>query len=130
MKHLASLEDVEFRKSVEECSFPPAQFNHRAHIRLAYVYLCENDVEQSHVLMRNTLLRLLKHNGIPISKYHETMTRAWILAVRHFMDSGSGYGSADDFMADRPLLLDSKIMLTHYSAEVLFSDAARAVHPA
>ena len=34
--------------------------------------------------------------------------------------------SADDFMARNPLLLDSKIMLTHYSADLLFSDQARA----
>jgi hypothetical protein len=34
--------------------------------------------------------------------------------------------SADDFIERNPLLLDSKIMLTHYSAGLLFSDAARA----
>ena len=35
--------------------------------------------------------------------------------------------SADDFIARNPVLLDSKIMLTHYSADLLFSDEARAV---
>ena len=34
--------------------------------------------------------------------------------------------SADDFIDRNPILLDSKIMLTHYSAGLLFSDAARA----
>ena len=34
--------------------------------------------------------------------------------------------SADDFIVRNPLLLDSKIMLTHYSADLLFSDQARA----
>jgi hypothetical protein len=34
--------------------------------------------------------------------------------------------SADDFIEKNPRMLDSKIMLTHYSAEVLFSDEARA----
>ena len=34
--------------------------------------------------------------------------------------------SADDFIERNPLLLDSKIMLTHYSADLLFSDQARA----
>jgi hypothetical protein len=34
--------------------------------------------------------------------------------------------SADDFIRQTPLLLDSRIMLTHYSAERLFSPQARA----
>jgi hypothetical protein len=33
--------------------------------------------------------------------------------------------SADDFIDRNPPLLDSKIMLTHYSADLLFSDLAR-----
>jgi hypothetical protein len=34
--------------------------------------------------------------------------------------------SADEFIANNPRMLDAKIMLTHYSAEVLFSAEARA----
>ncbi len=34
--------------------------------------------------------------------------------------------SAASFIADNPRMLDSKIMLTHYSTEVLFSPEARA----
>jgi len=71
------------------------------------------------------LLTFLAHNDIPRSKFHETLTRAWVLAVRHFMNKGPST-SADDFIAQHPELLDSKIMLTHYSASVLFSQDARA----
>ena len=76
--------------------------------------------------MRNALHKFLAHNQVPASKYHETITRAWIMAVRHFMESPQSYASADDFIAHNPILLDSKIMLSHYSAEVLFSEEARA----
>lgn len=55
------------------------------------------------------------------------MTRAWIMAVRYFMDRSSSEASADNFIESNPELLDSKIMLTHYSNEVLFSDEARSV---
>jgi hypothetical protein len=34
--------------------------------------------------------------------------------------------SSDVFIEKNPRMLDSKIMMTHYSAEVLFSDEARA----
>ncbi len=76
--------------------------------------------------MRESLVAFLGHHGIDAAKYHETITRAWILAVRHFMDRTPHSDSADAFIDANPVLLDSKIMLTHYSAEVLFSAEARA----
>ena len=36
-----------------------------------------------------TLHAFLACHGITPAKYHETITRAWILAVRHFMDTGT-----------------------------------------
>jgi hypothetical protein len=68
--------------------------------------------------MKATLLGYLDHLGVGHGKYHETITRAWIMAVSHFMSRN-------------PRLLDSRIMLTHYSADVLFSAKARQeyLHP-
>jgi hypothetical protein len=124
-KHLSSVEDQSFRRDVEACEFAPALFNHRAHIRLAYVYLSENDTDTAHQLMRSSLLSFLEYHGIDVSKYHETITRAWIMAVRHFMENTPSSESADIFIEQNPRILDSKIMMTHYSAEVLLSDEAR-----
>lgn len=87
MAHLLSTEDREFVAQFESCEFLPDKFNHRAHLRLAYVYLAEQDTETSCQLMRDSLRRFLEYNGIGLSKYHETLTRAWILAVRHFMEA-------------------------------------------
>ena len=75
--------------------------------------------------MRETLLRFLARHGVDGSKYHDTLTRAWILAVRHFMARTPDAASADAFIDANPVLLDSKIMLTHYSTELPFSDDAR-----
>lgn len=101
-------------------------FDHRAHVRLAYTYLAETDADTATSRMRTALLDFLRHHGIPITKYHETMTRAWILAVRHFMETSPGSGSADAFIESNPRLLDARIMMTHYSTQLLFSDEARA----
>lgn len=125
MNHLASAADREFRRSFEQCTFPLAAFDHRAHVRLAYVYLVEHDTEASHHLLGDALRRFLAHNNVPATKYHETLTRAWIMAVRHFMESAQSSASAEEFIAHHPILLDAKIMLSHYSAEVLFSEEAR-----
>ena len=94
-------------------------------MRLAYIYLAEHDTDSAVQKMRDALLNFLEHNSIPRSKFHETLTRAWVLAVQHFMNRSTSI-SAADFIAKNPELLDSKIMLTHYSASVLFSADARA----
>ena len=126
MGHRSSIEDQNFRREFEACKFPPPEFNHRAHIRLAYVYLTAYDTDAAHQSMRSALLAFLQHNGVDLSKYHETITRAWIMAVRHFMENTPSSESSDDFIEKNPGMLDSKIMMSHYSAEVLFSDEARA----
>jgi len=126
MNHELSSIDREFRAAFEAGAFAPADFSHRAHVRLAYVYLADSDVNLALERMRAALVSFLSHHGIPASKYHETLTRAWILAVDHFMHRSTEATSSDDFIARNPLLLDTKIMLTHYSASLLFSDTARA----
>lgn len=125
-KHELSSADREFRRAFEAGAFAPADFSHRQHVRLAYVYLVDSDVNLALDRMRAALVCFLSHHGIPATKYHETLTRAWILAVHHFMHRSPEASSADDFIDRNPMLLDSKIMLTHYSAGLLFSDAARA----
>jgi hypothetical protein len=125
MKHTASLEDRNFRRDFESHTFPAAQFRHRAHLRLAYVYLCEHDTDEAHEMMRSAILSFLAHLGADRAKYHETVTRAWIMAVRHFMEKSPGSESFESLAQQHPEMLDSKIMLTHYSAEVLSSPEAR-----
>jgi len=126
MSHLISEGDRGFLRAFEAGDVRPADFSHRAHIRLAYIYLSEHRVDAAHQLMRQALLSFLKHHGIEAAKYHETMTRAWIMAVRHFMEKTAASESADAFIEQNPRMLDAKIMMTHYSASVLFSIEARA----
>ena len=125
MNHRASSEDIEFRRTFEACQTPPADFNHAAHVRLAYVYLCAYPVAGATERMKASLLAFLNHLGVGEAKYHETMTRAWIMAVDHFMAMSPQRSSASSFLAANPTLLNSKIMLTHYSTELLFSSRAR-----
>jgi hypothetical protein len=125
-KHSPSDDDRRFRDDFEAGAVPAATFDHRAHVRLAYCYLAEGDADTALERMRTGLLAFLRHHGIAASKYHETITRAWILAVRHFMEISGASASADAFIEANPTLLDAKIMMTHYSAGLLFSDDARA----
>ena len=125
--HSASHDDRAFLEAFEACRVAPADFNHREHVRLAYVCLCDTArLPEAHARVRAALLGFIRHNGVPETKYHETITRAWILAVDHFMERAQPAASFDDFIAANPRLLDTSIMLTHYSKERLFSDEARA----
>lgn len=126
MKHAVSRDDRTFRRSFEALEVPAEDFDHRAHVRLAYIYLCEMQADAAHKAMKEALLGFLDHVGAERSKYHETITLAWIKAVKYFMSTTPECRSADEFIGHNPELLDTRIMLTHYSAKVLFSDEARA----
>jgi hypothetical protein len=128
VKHRASAQDQQFRLAFEALQIEPAAFDHAAHVRLAYVYLCEESEEPvEHALsrMKAALLAFLAYAGADPSRYHETITRAWIMAVAHFMNRSTSCTSCADLVQMHPQLLDGKIMLTHYSAELLFSPQAR-----
>ncbi len=125
MNATCSQKDIRFRDRFEACEVPPSQFSHRAHLRLAYVYLCENDPETSIMLMKEALLRFLRHNSIDPKHYHQTLTSAWILAVHHFMNKATYSDSAESLVSQFPQMQDSEIMKTHYSSEKLFSNRAR-----
>ena len=126
MIHRTSPQDDEFRLMLERLEVGPDEFDHRAHVRLAYIYLCSGSVEEARISMKQALLSFLGHLGADTSRYHETVTASWILAVRHFMELSVPCASADEFIDRNAALLDTGIMLTHYSAEVLFSPEARS----
>lgn len=128
MPHELSSSDRAFREDFTAGRITPAQFDHRAHVRLAYALLAEAGVDEAAGQMRSALHAFIAHHGIDTAKYHETITRAWILAVRHFMDRTGPTASAAEFIDANPMLLDSKIMLTHYSASLLFSPEARSAY--
>lgn len=125
MRHTVSSTDETFQRAFETCMVPARLFDHRAHLRLAYIYLCEGTPEQAQKRMKQSLLTFLEHLGLGASKYHETLTRAWVLAVRYFMIQTPACLSAEVFIEQNPVLLDRTIMLTHYSADILFSIKAR-----
>lgn len=125
MRHSVAEADREFARSFEAGQVTPEAFDHAAHVRLAYIYLCEGAPEAAAARMKDAILAFLTHLAVSPSKYHETITRAWIMAVAHFMNQSAPCESAAAFMALNPQLLDSRIMLTHYSAQLLFSAEAR-----
>ncbi len=118
--------DREFLADFEACRLTGAEFGHRQHLRLAYSYLARHPFETAAERTEAGLRRLLEHLGAPPEKFHQTQTRAWLLAVQYFMRQAGTNSSFDKFIASARDLLDQRIMETHYTRARLFSDEARA----
>src|SRR5262249_31193891 len=125
-EHLVSSDDRKLIERFEQGAILPSEFSHSMHLRIAYIYLCEGELEAAYSRMKSAILRFVSHHGVDPRKYHETLTRAWMMAVHHFMNHSPRLGSSLDFVASNPALLNSEIMLTHYSRQTLFGEPARA----
>ena len=87
--------------------------------------LLRHPFDVAHRQLKRGLRRLLRHLGAPPSAYHETLTRAWLMAVAHFMHRTGRENNSEEFLTVCNCLLDKEIMHTHYRPEILRSDMAR-----
>jgi len=99
LSHQLSRDDEEFCRKFEAFEVPATQFDHQAHVRLAYVYLCRSNPELAAAQMKQSLLAFLQHLGVGTGKYHETITLAWVRAVNHFIQSTGPCASFAGFIA-------------------------------
>lgn len=111
----------------------PTCFDHRAHLRLAYVALARHgSIDGAIPFVRERLRRQLSAAAAsghpPRVGYHETITRAWLMVVAAARTSGAGAGATDSLglLAARPDLLDAGLLARHYTRGRLFTDEARA----
>lgn len=116
--------DQEFRLAFERCEIPNAAFRHREHLRLAWVYLRESDLDTAEARVGNGIRRYAEYSGAA-RKYHETLSRAWVRIVALAMAETPDAAGFDDLLTARPHLLDKKLPLKHYSPARLWNDAAR-----
>ena len=121
-----SVSDREFLAAFEACALTAAEFHHREHLRLAYAYLSLRPFDEALAKMETGLRNLLVHLGAPASKYHHTLTEAWLRAVQRFMERSGPTKDFAQFLESASPLLDKNIMGTHYSTDLLWSDEARA----
>lgn len=112
----------------EDCTTAAAQFDHRAHVTVAFVYLhlFQLTVEEATSRMRAGLHRFLDHHGVDSRKYNETMTQFWIKLVRAALDRADMSHPSID-LANEVLCgsQDASVIFSYYSRESLDSDEAR-----
>lgn len=112
-------------EAFENLDIDPAQFDHTAHLYVAWSYLQTNELLTSIARYRKTLRRLTEKIGVP-EKYHETITWFFLIAVAE-RTGRTTQGDWDAFAKNNSDLFTRHPSLVRrfYSAEQLNSDLAR-----
>jgi hypothetical protein len=117
------MDDAEFLRRFEACAISRADWTHRAHVKMAYLYLCEHPFPQALDLVRRGIQRLNAANNVaegPDSGYNETTTHAFLHLVAATL---AAYGeafptaTADEFCDAHPQLLTKHVLRFFYSPE-------------
>lgn len=125
---LTSAEDAEFVRRFESCELPPAEFPHREHARLAWLYLRRSPATEALERFSTSLKRFAAFNGKP-RLYHETITWAYILLINERNARAGRPQTWEEFAAANPDLLDwqNSVLKNYYREGTLNSELAKKV---
>jgi hypothetical protein len=120
--------DAAFARAFDRGEVAPADFDHRAHMRVAWVYLRESpSLDGAVARMRAAIKRFAAAAG-KSDKYHETITVAWMILLsdaRARVCTGGVECELEDVVRQYPALAGNDALLQYYSRDRLFGDRAR-----
>ena len=110
----------------EEGAIDPGQFDHEAHVHLAWSYLQKYDLEDAIAKFSEALRRLTRKLGIP-SKYHETITWFFLILIAE-RKALPGSNDWPTFKRQNPDLFTTNpsVIGNYYSGERLGLSIARS----
>ena len=118
------MSDRAFLAALESCELPAQEFDHVAHIRAAYLYLCEHGFARGLEKMMKAIQRYAAHLG-QAGKYNETITVAYMALIQqHIVERGHADEWAE-FQRRNPELFAEDLLVQFYSATQLNSESAR-----
>lgn len=103
----------------------PQDFDHRAHIAVAFEALREDDFFTASKRIADGLKRLTIAAGVP-EKFHATITQAYMSAIAEAMHATPAE-DAEAFLAQNEDLMKGAFLKERFSAACLSSDLARKV---
>lgn len=114
-----------FLSRFERCQLAPPEFNHQAHLRVAWLYLMQFNLEEAITRTCQGIRRLASHLGAP-GKFNHTVTEALVRIVAHRMKDQPTHRFADFLAANNDFLVNARdVLARYYSEEVLTSAEAR-----
>jgi len=127
MNASTSADDAELIAAFEIGTLPPEAWDHRAHVRVGFIYARQYDLDEAVARMRTGLHALNTAHAVPEAKdrgYHETITVAFMRLIRDASRNESVVSSAE-FCDRHPELMKKDALLRYYSRERLVSWSAK-----
>ena len=119
------LSDKDFIAEFERPGFDRSGFTHRAHLRMAWLYVRHLGPARAIEKAAAGIRAMADKNG-QTNLYHDTLTRAWVYVVGAAVAESTDVSDFDEFIGRHPELLDKNCLLQYYSRERLSSARARA----
>lgn len=125
---LARMDDAEFIRQFECCTLPFQEWIHRAHVKVAYLYLRRHAFDEALEHIRRGIKAYNAINSVPesaTSGYNETTTHAFlhlVAATMNAYDAVFPTTTADSFCDTHPQLMSKHVLRLFYSP-------ARRMHP-
>ena len=118
--------DQEFMTQFEGLTLHPQHFNHRGHLRLAWLYLMQYPLEVAIEKTAVGIKNYATHLGAT-GKYHHTLTVA-IVRVMNGRIHKSPSPTFAQFLDENPDLLNKlpQLLQQHYSHDLLYSKQAKS----
>lgn len=126
------MDDQTFIKQFEDCTLPFDLWTHRAHVKVAYLYLRQCSLDDAISKIRKSIKSYNAANDVPEGPdvgYNETTTQAFMRIIYTVMseyESVFPTESADDFCDKHPQLLSKYILRLYYSPDQRMSPDAKA----
>jgi hypothetical protein len=122
------MDDGALLTAFESQTIPHAEWNHRAHVRVAYLYLVRHEFDAALDRMRRGIQALNLVLGVQDSLesgYHETLTHAFLRIIHTTIKTFGPAESSDEFCDQQPQLLQRKILRLFYSRARIVSWEAK-----
>jgi hypothetical protein len=122
------MSDDEFLQQFETQTLPLEQWNHRAHLKVACLYLSSWPFDEALVLMCKGIRAYNAAKQIldtPTGGYHETMTQAWLHLVHVTLCELGPMENTDQFLDAQSQLLSKRALLFFYSRDRIMSAEAK-----
>lgn len=122
------MDDATFLQAFEATTLSPEQWDHRAHIRMGYLYVCKHPFAEAVERIRKGIQHLNQAHQKPeteFSGYHETLTIAWAWVIAAALSQHEVMRDFEHFIADNPHLLDKSYLWRYYSPRQALTPQAR-----
>ena len=127
--YASPVNDDEHLRRFEDQSLPLDLWHHRAHLKVAYLYLNRFSFEEALQKLRTGIRAYNAAHQVadsPTSGYHETMTHAWLQLVHTTLCQFGPAASADAFFDTQTQLTQKHTLLLFYSRDRIMSSEAKS----